>query len=273
LAQFIAGELAGAYTRLYLFGNYTQSYANELAEMLSGTLPAGESGGYQRPAVYAPKPGSRLVYQEALPIEDLGMLYLFAAPEATIENLARGELVSAHLSSRAFNQLRTEEQLGYAAGGFATELGDHPMLGLYIQTPVKAPVEMLTRFDAYRSEFAEDMEALTDEDFSRIKAGVITTLTEPPKNLSEEAAPFVSDWTRERYDFDTRARLIAAVEAVTLEEARAYYRDTMLAEDSGRILIQLKGTKFADAPFATLPDAVVVEDVDAFHRQMPIQQR
>jgi protease-3 len=273
LAQFIAGELAGAYTRLYLFGNYTQSYANELAEMLSGTLSAGESGGYQRPAVYAPKPGSRLVYQEALPIEDLGMLYLFAAPEATIENLARGELVSAHLSSRAFNQLRTEEQLGYAAGGFATELGDHPMLGLYIQTPVKAPVEMLTRFDAYRSEFAEDMEALTDEDFSRIKAGVITTLTEPPKNLSEEAAPFVSDWTRERYDFDTRARLIAAVEAVTLEEARAYYRDTMLAEDSARILIQLKGTKFADAPFATLADAVVVEDVDAFHRQMPTQQR
>jgi len=273
LAQFITRELAGAYTRLYLFGNYTQSYANELAEMLSGTLPAGESGGYQRPAVYAPKPGSRLVYQEALPIEDLGMLYLFAAPEATIENLARGELVSAHLSSRAFNQLRTEEQLGYAAGGFATELGDHPMLGLYIQTPVKAPVEMLARFDAYRSEFAEDMEAVTEEDFSRIKAGVITTLTEPPKNLSEEAAPFVSDWTRERYDFDTRARLIAAVEAVTLEEARAYYRDTMLAEDSGRILIQLKGTKFADAPFATLPDAVVVEDVDAFHRQMPAQQR
>jgi len=60
---------------------------------------------------------------------------------------------------------------------------------------------------------------------------------------------------------------------VTLEEARAYYRDTMLAEDSGRILIQLKGTKFADAPFATLADAVVVEDVDAFHRQMPTQQR
>jgi protease-3 len=45
----------------------------------------------------------------------------------------------------------------------------------------------------------------------------------------------------------------------------------MLAADSGRILIQLKGTRFADAPFASLPDAVVVEDVDAFHQQMPAQ--
>ena len=29
------------------------------------------------------------------------------------------DIFATHLSSRAFNQLRTEEQLGYAAGGFA----------------------------------------------------------------------------------------------------------------------------------------------------------
>lgn len=273
LRQFIDQELSKAYVRVYLFGNYSASYAAELGALLESTIAAGDNAGYQRPRVYAPQKGTRIVYQEELPIEDLGMLYLFAAPEATIENLARGELVSAHLSSRAFNQLRTEEQLGYAAGGFATELGDHPMLGLYIQTPVKAPVDMLARFDAYRAEFAADLDSLTEEDFDRIKAGVLTTLTEPPKNLSEEASPFVSDWTRERYSFDTRSRLIDAVAAVTLSEARDYYRDTMLAEDSGRLLIQLKGTKFADAPFASLPDAVVVEDVDAFHLQMPAQAR
>ena len=148
------------------------------------------------------------------------------------------------------------------------------MLGLYIQTPVKAPVEMLARFDAYRSEFAEDMEALTNEDFSRIKAGVITTLTEPPKNLSDEAAPFISDWTRERYDFDTRARLIAAVEAVTLQEARAYYRDTMLAEDRrGNFDSAQRNHVCRGHPSPRCPEAVVVEDVGAFHRQMPTQKR
>ena len=80
-----------AYTRLYLFGNYTQSYADELAEMLrlSPCPPVGTMAISGR-RYYAPKPGTRLVYQEALPIEDLGMLYLFAAPAATIENLARG---------------------------------------------------------------------------------------------------------------------------------------------------------------------------------------
>ncbi len=273
LQQFIDQELSKAYVRVYLFGNYSASYATELGKLLESTIASGDNAGYQRPKVYAPQKGARIVYQEELPIEDLGMLYLFAAPEATIENLARGELVSAHLSSRAFNQLRTEEQLGYAAGGFATELGDHPMLGLYIQTPVKAPVDMLARFDAYRAEFAADLGSLTEEDFDRIKAGVLTTLTEPPKNLSEEASPFVSDWTRERYSFDTQSRLIDAVKAVTLSDVRDYYRDTMLAEDSGRLLIQLKGTKFADAPFASLPEAVVVEDVDAFHQQMPAQAR
>ena len=273
LQGFVDEELSRAYVRVYLFGNYTSGYATELRDLLQSTLPGGDNAGYQRPRIYAPQHGTRLVYQEELPIEDLGMLYLFAAPEATIENLARGELVSAHLSSRAFNQLRTEEQLGYAAGGFATELGDHPMLGLYIQTPVKAPADMLARFDAYRTEFAEDLNSLTEDDFNRIKAGTITTLTKNPKNLSEEASPFISDWTRERYSFDTRSRLIEAVKAVTLSDAQAYYRDTMLSENSGRILIQLKGSKFVDAPYAVLPDAVVVEDLNAFHQQMLTQER
>ena len=271
LRQFIQGQLNAAYIRSYSFGNYTENDVNALAALVRDALPELAGTGYARPAVYAPAPNTALVYQKTLPVEDLGMLYLFAAPEASIENQAKGELVAAHLSNRAFHQLRTEEQLGYAAGGFATELGDHPMLGFYIQTPVKAPEAMLLRFDDYRIEFATDLEALTNEEFEQIKAGVLTDLMQPPKNLSEEAAPFMSDWDRERYSFDTRERLIAAVEQVTLQQARDYYAATVMSETPSRVLIQLKGNAFADEPYATIENAQVVEDVAAFHLTMPRQ--
>ena len=271
LLQFIEGQLRTAYIRSYSFGNYTENDVNALAALVQEALPELAGAGYVRPAVYAPAPNTALVYQKTLPVEDLGMLYLFAAPEASIENQAKGELVAAHLSNRAFHQLRTEEQLGYAAGGFATELGNHPMLGFYIQTPVKAPEAMLQRFDDYRIEFVADLEALTNEEFDRIKAGVLTDLMQPPKNLSEEAAPFVTDWNRERYGFDTQERLITAVEQVTLEEARDYYAATVMSETPSRVLIQLKGSAFADEPYATIEDAKVVEDVAAFHLTMPRQ--
>ena len=273
LSAHIKQQLGSAYVRGYRFGNYGEEDVAALAELVAQVLPNRAEGTYTRSDIYAPQPGSTLIYQDSLPVEDLGMLYLFAAPQANIENVAKGQLLAAHLSNRAFNQLRTEEQLGYAAGGFATQLGDHPMVGFYIQTPVKAPVAMLERFDRYRVEFASDLEALDSAEFDRIKAGVLTDLTQPPKNLAEEAGPFLMDWNRERYNFDTRTRLIAAVEQVTLKAVQDYYAETVMVEAPSRVLVQLKGSAFADEPFATIEGATVVENVSLFHEAMPLQAR
>jgi len=268
---YVTNELTSAYARAYLFGNYSNDTADSLAAVIEDALPGRRGERYIRPAMYAPEPGKSVVLQKDLPVEDLGMIYLFAAPAATVENIARGEVLGAHLANRAFNRLRTEEQLGYAAGGLATLVGEHPFLGFYIQTPVKEPVAMLERFEAFRHEYQANLAELTAEDFERIKAGVLTNLTEPPKNLAEEARPFIADWIKERYDFDSRAKLIAAVEAVTIEDIRRYYDATVMAEEPSKVLVQLRGRAFADQPFAEIEGATVVADVASFHKVMAKQ--
>ena len=74
---------------------------------------------------------------------------------------------------------------------------------------------MLDRFNAYTLEYRNELANLSEDSFEKFKAGVLTSLTEPPKNLSAEAGPFASDWAIENYDFDSRDELIAAVEAAT----------------------------------------------------------
>ena len=130
---------------------------------------------------------------------------------------------------------------------------------------------MLERFEAFRHEYQANLAELTAEDFERIKAGVLTNLTEPPKNLAEEARPFIADWIKERYDFDSRAKLIAAVEAVTIEDIRRYYDATVMAEEPSKVLVQLRGRAFADQPFAEIEGATVVADVASFHKVMAKQ--
>ena len=201
------------------------------------------------------------------------MMYAFAASDASELNQAHATVLSRHLRVRAFETLRTEEQLGYAAGGGSMTLDKHPMVTFYIQTPVKGPQAMLDRFEAYRGEYEAELAELTPESFEKFKAGVLTAYTEPPKNLSEEAGPFVGDWADENYDFDTREKLIAAIEAVTLESLQSFYLDTVMAESPSRILIQLKGKRYADEPFAAIEGATVIENVEAFHKRMPIQRR
>jgi protease-3 len=270
---FVETVLETALVRVYLFGNYDAVFAQSLAATLRSALPAQRSAAtaYARERVYSPVPGQTLVKNTDLPVEDLGMMLLYAAPEASVANEAIGRVLARHLRNRAFDTLRTEEQLGYAAGGMTTTLQDHPMVGFYIQTPVKTPVEMLARFEAFAEEYAVMLDELTPEQFANLKSGVLTQLTEPPTNLSDEAGPFIGDWNRERYDFSSRMKMIAAVEAVSLVAMRDYYRDTVLSEAPSRILIQMRGERWQAEAFATIEGATLIESVEAFHEQMPVQ--
>jgi protease-3 len=270
---FVETVLETALVRVYLFGNYDAAFAQSLAATLRSALPAQRSAAtsYARERVYSPVPGQTLVKNTDLPVEDLGMMLLYAAPEASVANEAIGRVLAGHIRNRAFDTLRTEEQLGYAAGGLTTTLQDHPMVGFYIQTPVKTPVEMLARFEAFAEEYAVMLDELTPEQFDNLKSGVLTQLTEPPTNLSDEAGPFIGDWNRERYDFSSRSEMITAVEAVSLTAMRDYYRDTVLSEAPSRILIQMRGERWQAEPFATIEGATLIESVEAFHEQMPLQ--
>ena len=271
--SFLEQQLGRNHLRLYLFGNYSEGEAQDMLATLEQGLVGRQPADYVRSDILAPTAGQRVQRNLDVPVEDLGMLSLYAAPEPGIEGIARARVLGVDMGNRAFSVLRTEEQLGYSAGALGRELGDHAFLGLYIQTPVKAPQAMLARLEAFAEEYAQTLEALDEAGFQQLRAGVLTELTQPPKTQSEEAAPFLQDWLRERYAFDTRQRLIEAVAALTLEDLQQFYRDTVLAKAPARLLVQLRGERFREEPYAGLPDALVVDSPSQFHREMPRQQR
>ena len=270
---FVDGLLKHTLVRIGLYGNYDVEDAERIADSVRRALPDNvmEDRPYVRGRTYAPQAGRSVVFNSDIPVEDLGMMLLYAAPEATVANEAAGMVLARHIRNRAFDTLRTQEQLGYAAGGLTTKLQDHPVIGFYIQTPVKAPAAMLKRFESFAAEYEVMLEEMTPEQFANLKSGVLTQLTEPPTNLADEAGPFIGDWNRENYAFSTRDTMIEAVKKVSLQSVRDYYRDTVLSEAPSRILIQMRGERWQAEPFAAIEDAIVLESVEAFHRDMPVQ--
>ena len=270
---FVDGLLRDTLVRIGLYGNYDAKDAERIADSVRRALPDNvmEDRPYVRGRTYAPEAGRTVVFNSDIPVEDLGMMLLYAAPEATVANEAAGMVLARHIRNRAFDTLRTQEQLGYAAGGLTTKLQDHPVIGFYIQTPVKAPAAMLKRFESFAEEYEVMLEEMTPEQFANLKSGVLTQLTEPPTNLADEAGPFIGDWNRENYAFSTRDTLIEAVKKVSLQSVRDYYRDTVLGEAPSRILIQMRGERWQAEPFAAIEGAVVLESLEAFHRDMPVQ--
>ena len=273
LEAFIDATLSESHVRGFFFGNYDEADVISTYERMAKVVSASPKAGYARADVYDPQPGATYLLNRDVPVEDLGMLYAFAAPQASVKNRALSRILARHLRVRAFETLRTEEQLGYAAGGGSLDLYQHPMVIFYIQTPVKGPQAMLDRFNQYTIEYREELANLSQDSFEKFKAGVLTSLTEPPKNLSSEAGPFASDWAIENYDFDSRDELITAVESATLDDVRAFFDSTVFSEERSRLVIQLRGKRFADEAFATLDGGVVVDDINQFHNEMAVQAK
>ena len=189
MEAFIDSALSGSHLRGLFFGNYDEADVVATYERMAEVVKASPTASYARADVYDPQPGDTFMLNRDVPVEDLGMLYAFAAPEATVENRALSRILARHLRVRAFETLRTEEQLGYAAGGGSLDLYQHPMVIFYIQTPVKGPQDMLDRFNAYTLEYRDELANLSEDSFEKFKAGVLTSLTEPPKNLVSRGWP------------------------------------------------------------------------------------
>lgn len=272
LQAFIKHTLAHNQLRIFAFGNYDKATVTQVLATVKQTLPEQRSElPYSRTGFWQPTVGETLVIQKDIDVADVALVDVHVHPEPSFTQLARASVLKSHFSNIAFDKLRTEEQLAYAVGGTAMQLEDYVGFGMYIQTPVKSVADIQARFDQFKQQYAEQLNSLSEQDFAQLKASTLVTLKEPPKNLQDEVTPLLTDWYREKFSFDSKQKLIAAVEQVTLADVKAFYRETMLNAQAPRISVQMRGSKFRDQPFANLPGQTKITDIAQFHRMMKKQ--
>jgi protease-3 len=248
--------------RAFVFGNYDENDINTLVSRIEDALPEERNvTSFTRSQMWKPMPGETLVMQRDIDVADVAVIDIHVHPQMGYAQRAQGLVLQSHFSTVAFDKLRTEEQLAYAVGGFSPSMDEYAGLGLYIQTPEKGAADMQARFDAFKQEYKAELDKMTPEAFEQLKNSALVGLKEPAKNLSEEVSPFLSDWYQEKFDFDSRDKLIAAVEKVELSDIVSFYEQTMLNSEAARLNIQLRGTKFTDQAFANFDEQVIVSDV------------
>ena len=273
LQNVIAQTMGQNQVRAFAFGNYGAADVAEMVAKVKSILPGERSvTEYARAARWLPQPGEVIVYQKDIDVADVAVIDIHMHPVAGVAQEARGLVLNSHLRNFVFNKLRTEEQLAYTVGSFAPTVDDYTGLGMYIQTPVKHPADMQARFESMKEEYAKALRELDEATFAQLKNAALVNLQETPKNLSDEVGPILSDWYLENFEFDSKAKLIAAVEAVSLEDIKTFYRETMLNPEAARLNIQLRGNKFQDQPFAQLEGQTVVTDVSQMQKVVKYQK-
>ncbi|MDU4274154.1 MAG: pitrilysin, partial [Enterobacter asburiae] len=106
-----------------------------------------------------------------------------------------------------YNQLRTEEQLGYAVFAFSMNVGRQWGLGFLLQSSDKQPAYLWKRYQAFFPQVEAKLRAMKPEEFAQIQQAVIAQVMQPPQTLGEEASQLSKDFDRGNLKFDSRDKV------------------------------------------------------------------
>ncbi len=214
-----------ATAEVLIYGNYEPGSVAQLSDMIAGIISA-------RPAPIMPdlkilklSGGESLQYAVDVPHDDSVVAWYLQGEGDSWRDRAATALTAQVMKSGFFQQLRTEQQLGYVAAAFAWPQMDVPGLVMLIQSPVADAKTVAGAMQV----FMQGVESGLDEaQFERHQAALVSDILRPDKNLWERAEFYWQSIARKQLDFAGRADLAEAVESFTLQSWLSYYNRVFL---------------------------------------------
>ena len=127
--------------------------------------------------------GRVISYQVECQHKDSAVVIYFQAPDMSLKNVALTILAEQLIASPFFNQLRTDQQLGYLVGSGFIPYNQHPGIGFYIQSPYHPVEYLIDAIHVFLHKIVENINQYSHV-WDALKQGVMQQLMENDTNLS-----------------------------------------------------------------------------------------
>lgn len=238
--------------RIYAFGNYTEAdiktYADTAQKLLtSKRVPEKRSvQTFIKPVI-----GKNIAFNDAIEQTDNAVVDVYFGDKKSDDEQAQLVVLNSFFQNSFFSQLRTNEQLGYIVGSAPYAIDEVPGFAIYVQATATDLVALKARIDQFRDEFFHiQLGGISNAQIEQFKAAETASVLQKPTDFYAEAKRYNGDFWAAHYDFTSRDRYLASLAKVTKDDVIALYQKLLIDKKSLNLTIQLKGTKFADKPFA-----------------------
>ena len=218
---------ASATAEVLIYGNYEENFAQQVSGMLSTVVPATPAPELPELRVLKLAAGESLLYEVDVPHDDSVVAWYLQGAANEWRDRAAAALTAQVIKSGFFQQLRTEQQLGYLVSAFAWPQLEVPGIVLLIQSPAASARKVQDAMQLYMSSVPTELD---EEQFSRHKAALLSDILRPDKNLWDRADFYWQSIATKQFDFDGRQKMAAAVDAFSLEDWRDYYERVFIAQ-------------------------------------------
>ncbi|KAF3666553.1 Zinc-metallopeptidase, peroxisomal [Capsicum annuum] len=202
--------------------------------------------------------------------------YIQVHPDEYIENV-KLQLFVLIAKQPAFDQLRSVEQLGYITSLSRTSDAGVRGLQLIVQSSVKDPRYIESRFQAFLKLLETQLLDMSDDEFKKKVNALIDIKLEKFKSLSEETNFFWWEISAGTYRFDRIENEVAALKQITKTDLIDFFNEYVNAGAPKRKSLSLQvfgsshSSEFKSGKVDPAePNVIQIEDIYSFRRSRPL---
>ena len=200
---------------------------------------------------------------------DSVLLTYYQGNEISDQERAFAGLMSQVISTPFYNQVRTEKQRGYIVFATPMPLARVPGFTLITQSHVVSPKTLANDYQSFLFEFKDTLSNMADDEFAQHKAGLITKLNEKPQRLSQLSDLYWQQIDQQQTGFDTRERLIAAIETITKPQLLEFYDRFFFGDESRELIIQYQGQSIEADTSELIEVKQQINNINEFKQNRP----
>ncbi|MGG7736380.1 pitrilysin [Klebsiella aerogenes] len=213
------------------------------------------------------------MFEKAGSSTDSALAAVFAPPNVDeYSSMAASSLLGQIIQPWFYNQLRTEEQLGYAVFAFSMNVGRQWGMGFLLQSSDKQPAFLWQRFQAFFPTAEAKLRAMKPEEFAKIQQAAISQMLQAPQTLSEEASKLSKDFDRGNMRFDSRDKVVAQMKLLTPQKLADFFHQTVVDPQGMALLSQVSGSQNGKTEYAAPEGGKVWESVSALQKSLPLMR-
>lgn len=253
-----------------IVGNMSEMQAKDLAHQVQDQLAAkGNQWCRNRDVLVDKKQG--IIFEKAGSTSDSALAAVFVPPGYDeYRSSAYSAMLGQIIQPWFYNQLRTEEQLGYAVFAFPMSVGRQWGLGFLLQSSDKQPSALWARYQAFFPTAEERLRKMSAEEFAQIQQAVIAQVTQAPQTLGEEATQISKDFDRGNMRFDSRDKVVAEIKQLTPQKLADFFHQAVVEPQGMAILSQVSGTPSDKSGYVHPEGWKVWDNVSALQRTLPL---
>jgi secreted Zn-dependent insulinase-like peptidase len=245
LASYRREFWASARAEGLLYGNYPAEAVRAVANTVDVVLGEGIGEPAVAPLVLNIAPSTDIQLESEIEHDDAVVAWYLQGAGQSWRDRALVSLTAQIVQSGFFQQLRTEQQMGYIVSSFPWSQYDVPGLMLLIQSPSHSAVEVSGAMDAF---LRATVDEISEDQFLRHRQALINDILKPHENLSERAEFYWQAIASREWGFDGPEQLATAVSSINFDDWQRDYR-TLFLEQRRSLLALSPGAK------ADMPDA------------------